>query len=258
MQIVPVTSWSVPASIGPRYEELLSAIGTPGFGAKVREASHVLAGGIRRLYLFEAASPAHSDLHYSFCEPGVREQFPVYSALYLPIDPVGDAYRAAPRGSDAVLQRIRPGDIVSAGFRRRFFDEPGIAERISVVQRGNDGWRAMSVARHRSEGCFSDREVEGIVGLACLALPMLPLNRQRPRKAERLSVTQLEERFAEAHRELPRREREVCARAVTGMTVEATALDLAIAKSSVLTYRKRAYARLGIGSPFELSALVCR
>lgn len=258
MQIVPVTGWSVPAAIGPHYEKLLPAIGTQGFGAKVREAVLALAGGIRRLYLFEAAGRAQSDLHYSYCEPGVREQFPVYSELYLPIDPVSDAYRAAPRDSDAVLQRIRPGDIASAGFRRRFFDEPGIAERVSVVQRGNDGWRAMSVARHRSDGCFSDREVDGIVGLACLALPMLPLNRQRPRKAERLSVAQLEERFADAHRELTHRERQVCARAAAGMTVEATALDLAIAKSSVLTYRKRAYARLGVSSPFELSAMVCR
>jgi len=40
------------------------------------------------------------------------------------------------------------------------------------------------------------------------------------------------------------------------MTVEATALDLGIAKTSVLTYRKRAYQRLQVTSPFELCALV--
>ena len=49
---------------------------------------------------------------------------------------------------------------------------------------------------------------------------------------------------------------EVCARAAIGMSVEATALDLGIGKSSVLTYRQRAYQRLQVTSPFELSSLV--
>ena len=40
------------------------------------------------------------------------------------------------------------------------------------------------------------------------------------------------------------------------MSVEATALDLGIGKSSVLTYRQRAYQRLNVTSPFELSSLV--
>ena len=40
------------------------------------------------------------------------------------------------------------------------------------------------------------------------------------------------------------------------MSVEETALDLAIAKTSVLTYRQRAYQRLGVTSPIALCALV--
>jgi DNA-binding CsgD family transcriptional regulator len=67
---------------------------------------------------------------------------------------------------------------------------------------------------------------------------------------------QLEERFAHRYGSLTLRERQVCARAVVGMSVEATALDLGIAKTSVLTYRQRAYHRLGVTSPIELCALV--
>jgi DNA-binding CsgD family transcriptional regulator len=69
-------------------------------------------------------------------------------------------------------------------------------------------------------------------------------------------VTQLEDRFASRFARLTLRERQVCARAAIGMSVEATALDLDIAKTSVLTYRRRAYQRLGVTSPFELCALV--
>jgi DNA-binding CsgD family transcriptional regulator len=38
--------------------------------------------------------------------------------------------------------------------------------------------------------------------------------------------------------------------------VEATALDLGIAKTSVLTYRRRAYHRLSVTSPYQLCSLV--
>jgi DNA-binding CsgD family transcriptional regulator len=40
------------------------------------------------------------------------------------------------------------------------------------------------------------------------------------------------------------------------MGVEATAMELGIASSSVLTYRQRAYQRLGVASSLELRALV--
>jgi DNA-binding CsgD family transcriptional regulator len=40
------------------------------------------------------------------------------------------------------------------------------------------------------------------------------------------------------------------------MSIEATAIDLGIAKTSVTTYRKRSYERLGITSVHELCSLV--
>lgn len=55
---------------------------------------------------------------------------------------------------------------------------------------------------------------------------------------------------------LPHRELEVCARAAYGMSVEATALDLKLGRASVLTYRKRAYARLGVSSANELCKII--
>jgi DNA-binding CsgD family transcriptional regulator len=57
-------------------------------------------------------------------------------------------------------------------------------------------------------------------------------------------------------RGLTPRELDVCARALIGMTAEGIALDLNIKKSSVSTYRKRAYARLGISSQNQLYRLL--
>jgi DNA-binding CsgD family transcriptional regulator len=55
---------------------------------------------------------------------------------------------------------------------------------------------------------------------------------------------------------LSKREREVCSRAAAGKTIEGTALDLDIRKTSVVTYRQRAYQKLGISRQNELVALV--
>jgi DNA-binding CsgD family transcriptional regulator len=125
-----------------------------------------------------------------------------------------------------------------------------------VIQRGPDAWRVMNVARHSSDGYFSDGDLDTLVGLACLVLPMLPLNRQRNVGPLPLTAAALEERFANQFSALTVRERQVCARAAMGMSVEATAVDLGIARTSVLTYRQRAYQKLQVTSPLGLSALV--
>jgi len=215
-----------------------------------------VTAGARRIYLFEATDRMRNDLQYSFCEPAVAELFPAYRKWYLRQDPVGDAFSAAPQYGDVVLQRVRPTDIGPPLFRQRFFDDAGIVERVSIIQRGDNAWRVINVSRHSSEGRCSDQEIGSLIGLACLVLPMLPLNRRRAFGAQPLTVSDLEERFAARYPNLTTREREVCARAATGMTVVATAIDLGIAKTSVLTYRQRAYQRLGVASPFELCALV--
>jgi len=231
-------------------------MGTEGFGATVRDAVLSLTAGARRIYLFEASGREDTSLQYYCGEPRLTDIFPAYRKWYLPQDPVFDACGATPGCSDVVMQRVRPGHIHSPAFRRRVFDDAGIIERVSVIQRGADNWRVMSVARHASDGYCSDQEIETLLCLALLALPMLPHNRRHCGTAAPLSVAQLQARFAARFAELTSRELQVCARAAGGMSVAATALELGIARSSVLTYRQRAYQRLGVASPVELCALV--
>ena len=52
--------------------------------------------------------------------------------------------------------------------------------------------------------------------------------------------------------DLSRREAEVCSRILYGMSSYGIAVDLGIGKESVMTYRKRAYTRLGIATQREL------
>ena len=68
-------------------------------------------------------------------------------------------------------------------------------------------------------------------------------------------IETLMERLTRIETNLTQREKEVCARILLGMSSEGIGLDLGIKMQSVLTYRKRAYARLNISSQNELFAL---
>lgn len=254
-EINRITHWRAPATMGAIYETLLDTADARAFGTAVLQATTELTAGVQRLYLFEATSHDQNQLQYHYCERHVEALFPTYSRCYLRQDPIGEAYRAAAAHSDVVLQRVRPHDINSNGLRRQFFENSGIVERISVVQRDRHAWRGMSLARHERQGYFSDDELNNLLGLAFLALPLLS-RRQERRESGPLPLSELETRFATCFPQLTSRERQVCARAVSGMTVDATAQDLGIARTSVLTYRQRAYLRLNVNSSVELSALV--
>ncbi len=62
----------------------------------------------------------------------------------------------------------------------------------------------------------------------------------------RCSIGKIEVQLGQIFGDLTDRERAVCARTMVGMTAEAISLDLGIAQSSVLTYRRRAYDRYRI------------
>lgn len=254
-----VANPALPASLDPLYERLLAALDGGQFGAVVRGCVEAVTAGATRVYLFDAIGPDQDTLRYVHCEPQIAGLLPAYARHYKRLDPIRGLYRRATRRGEMAVQRVLPRDIGSSAFRRRFFDDAGIVERVSIVQRGPDGWRGINVARHVREGPLSDRELDNLAGLARLALPMLPLAAGSARAtAAPLSTIELEERFATRCAALTARELQVCARAALGMSVEGTALDLGIARTSVLTFRQRAYRRLGVTGPFELLAQVAR
>ena len=183
--------------------------------------------------------------------------FPAYRKWYLRLRP--GRRRVLRRRRDTATSRCNAcgrRTLLRPSFRRRFFDDAGIVERISIIQRGADAWRVINVSRHASDGRCSDRG-NRLADRSCV--PRAAHAAAQPSGAHAPApptVRELEERFADRCTGLTARERQVCARAALGLSVEGTALDLDIGKTSVLTYRQRAYQRLRVTSPFELCALV--
>jgi DNA-binding CsgD family transcriptional regulator len=251
-----IKEWRGATSDSHTYERLLASLGTAAFGGVVREAVQAQTAGLRRLYLFEATARDRSTLLYSSVEASIVPLLPAYRRCYQPVDPLGDVFAAAPLPGDMAMQRVEPADISSSAFRRQFFEATGIVERIAIIQRGHDGWRGLNIARHRSSGKCSDDELTALIGLACLVLPMLPVNRQRRAPDVAPGIAELEQRLARRCAGLTPRERQVCARACAGLSIDATAQELGIGRTSVVTYRQRAYLRLGVSNTLALRALV--
>jgi DNA-binding CsgD family transcriptional regulator len=215
---------------------------------------------IDRFYVSERAEPTrrpHLIAHR--LEGGLANRMRDYMDRYFLRDPVAEAIAAAHRDGPTVILRVGPEDIAETEYRRSFYDEAEIVERVSFVHRTSDRWFIMNVARRAPSPMFNEQELGALASLSLLLLPLAArhgasaLTNRRPAG---LSIEQLEERFMEKFPMLSPRERQVCARTAVGMTSEATALDLGVGIGSVQTYRKRAFQRLEISTAFQLAHLV--
>ncbi len=192
-------------------------------------------------------------------EDQIASRMSDYFERFFHKDPIVRALEKAIENGKMVVLRIVPEDIEEADYREHFFDTPNVIERVSFVERLQDRWLIMNVARRAPLPHFNDEEVSSLAALAQLLLPLpvrMTVAGQRVGRKDGLTVEDLESRFAQEFPALSPRERQVCARTVVGMTSEATALDLGVGIGSVQTYRKRAFHRLEICSAFQLAHLI--
>jgi DNA-binding CsgD family transcriptional regulator len=248
------------ASMLSAYETAIEALGSAQFPLAATTAVQRLAH-VDRFYVFDIPSGAKALRSLiQFYEPEKpRVSSFTYARHYMPLDPVWRAISTA-RSKSAIQVRCGPGDIIVDAYRR-MLERCDIVERVSFLRPIVSGWRCMTVARTRKSGPFDDEEVAVLGGFAGLLMPMINRNEtlsMHGNKSPDHDVAELEGRFARLFPDLTGRERQTCARAAIGMTVEGAALDLDIATSSILTYRKRAYRRLGVTSAYELARLVMR
>lgn len=167
---------------------------------------------------------------------------------------------APARGSVAVLLQRRAG-IREGAYREACYGRFGLLERLTVAA-SSDGGQLVALNLYRLEagGAFTAAELATIEALApllaALAVKHVAMMGMRLRSRERADrIEAAAARLAALSAALTRRERDVLARVLVGMTSEGIALDLGIGLTSVLTYRRRSYARVGVTSQAELFAL---
>lgn len=123
------------------------------------------------------------------------------------------------------------------------------------VRRGKDAF-CIYVLRSGDRPEITNKGLEGLSGTGWFLLASVAkhaaLTLQRPDLAPALTCLDEIHACVSTAADLSRREGEVCARILYGLSSCGIALDLGIGKESVMTYRKRAYSRLGIASQREL------
>ncbi|MDH7971912.1 helix-turn-helix transcriptional regulator [Sphingomonas sp. AR_OL41] len=242
----------------PAFLAALRMVGCAGF---YRTFIRVLKDTVPvdRLYLIEGAAGAVPLIAET--EP---EKPPVpastYISQFLPSDPLQAAIDMVRDPAAVVRLQVSPRDIVVPRYRA-MLERAGVVERVSFVQQHDKAWRCLTVVRRAPSAAFGAAELDWLGGFFRLATALIDRHRLLvgevvQHRADR--IAELEARFTLGFPALTPRETQVCARAAIGVSIEGAALDLGIGISSVLTYRKRAYRRLGVTSAYELARLVMR
>jgi DNA-binding CsgD family transcriptional regulator len=187
-------------------------------------------------------------------------EFSVYDsvrqAMRAPAPTLTAASRAAPR---LLLQRQRSSDIAHAAYREACYDSQGISERCAVLARiGHDCWIATNIYRDASAPAFSEAELRTLQGLAPLLASCAVRHYAADTDGETSYRGAITADIGALCPALTVREREVLLRLLDGLTTERIAADLAIRPTTVVTYRTRAYEKIGVRSRRELFAHVLR
>jgi LuxR family transcriptional regulator, activator of tox operons len=144
--------------------------------------------------------------------------------------------------------RVFCQDIDHDAYRRDCYSAADLVDRFSIVRHHGDETIRLNLYRSAQRGRF----VAADIMFALLAKH----DAHRVAADPSCEGDVLARRLRQIMPQLPRRELDVCAGIMQGKNSEAIALALGISVNTVLTYRKRAYARLGITSHNELMRLV--
>jgi DNA-binding CsgD family transcriptional regulator len=185
-----------------------------------------------------------------------------YVTEYHQRDPHFKQTRDQDSGIDAVHPNLN--DEYDTEYRDHFFIQHDLVDKLSITRKTDDYYIYCNFYRIGKSGKFTDEEAElfdSILPLltnliAChFKILRLQGNDDEDVPTARSLVHSVISRKIKPFDKLTARESEVCERILVGFTSTGISLDLGIAESSVNTYRRRAYEKLGIATQNELFAL---
>ena len=183
-----------------------------------------------------------------------------FATLYLKTglwrrDPIMDAARQIVDSEYPNLICLDTSALEDRELREMIY--PGVDARLLLCGRSVVGHIGLSILRShvRGEATLSDTPELREIGPQLLSILGKHASMRGKRRQMLLALTSLDEVMdcvGSAPEGLPRREVQVCSRRLYGISSLGIALDLGIGEQTVLTYRKRIYRRLSIGSQREL------
>lgn len=190
----------------------------------------------------------------------LRDVADTYARLFYALDGnqrivTGDG-EATEKPSSLVLHWQSSEDIAHDGYRQTCYAMPNVSDRLSLLmQPAADIWLSVNLYRERDAGNFQPGEVELVESLAPLigeaTKHHYALRGQSQQGIPQLMLARLR-RLCPA---LSKRELDALRGVLEGHSAAEIADHMGVKPSSVVTYQKRAYQRLGISGQRQLFAL---
>lgn len=184
-----------------------------------------------------------------------------YAGHFHANDPNKEVIFQRPCDSNAVLMPFVERRMYRRDYRKLFFDDSGIVDKFATALWHDGICIYANFYRLQAGGRYTERQVNALnraspkVVAAITRHCQLALESRSRDRSDGLGL--LAQAFARPPLDaLTARERDVCMNILQGLSSEAIAGKLGISLNSVLTYRRRAYQRLGITSQNELFSLV--
>jgi DNA-binding CsgD family transcriptional regulator len=236
----------------------LLAIGRPSFPQTLIAALRRVADvGHCMVFSFAGERQANCLLDAGNIPIG-RDLGVAYSGHFHLSDPNRDAIFEGQVNAAPVLLPTFARRMYSDSYRKMFFEDSDIVDKCATAIWVEDTCFYVNFYRITSQGRFAREEVQRLMAVAPAVSAAVARHFQQDVAAD--PAQRLKMLFASAapFAALTGREKEVCLRILSGFSSEAIAAELGISLHSALTYRKRAYEKLGISAQNELFAMVLR
>ncbi|PDT89669.1 helix-turn-helix transcriptional regulator [Bradyrhizobium sp. Y36] len=176
-----------------------------------------------------------------------------YAGQFHESDPNREALFEGQTGAPIVLPSFAPR-MYGARYRKIFFNDSDIVDKCATAIWTGDTCFYVNFYRVTSQGRFGDAERARLQTIAPAIGASVARHFQQAATPDRNLAALFATRAPLSA--LTPREQEVCRHILLGLSSEAISQSLGISLHSTLTYRKRAYERLGISAQNELFGIV--
>jgi DNA-binding CsgD family transcriptional regulator len=164
-----------------------------------------------------------------------------------------------PSNGNIFVHRQSIEDISDTDYRTACYGRLNITERIAnLIRVRHDVWISVNLYRDVSDGRLIESDMEAIRNLSSLFAHSAARHYTIDADGRSHVRNTLADELSSQSHTLTDRERQVVLRILDGYTTKIIALELKISPSTVVTYRARAYEKLGVSCRAELFAAILR
>jgi LuxR family transcriptional regulator, activator of tox operons len=238
---------------------LIAAIGTPAFEQSMLafarttiRCTHLTAFSVSKYH-----SPRTMIAVNGGRSPIARQIASKYIQHYWRLDPANRIIESESRMAQGATIRLSSDEIENASYQHDCYRSVSLIDRISIVKAQAGETVRLNFYRNRLEGRFMDGDLRALSQFANLLIhTLMKHDHIRPALTPNDRFEQYRNRLFSIAPQLSNREIQVCAEIVRGLTSQAIASSLGVSINTVLTHRRRAYAKLNISSQNELSHIL--